>query len=115
MSKIDLCTLSTLLISHLPQTWSVTISKQTTCQGPLELVRVESATRSLVCFISIGENPCEIVIVTNDVAGQNTTLVVQAMRKVTNLLSPDEKSVCFTLTECPMNCPNCPEAKEFYQ
>lgn len=104
----DLSQIKFFLASSLPQEWQVTKSEQTTCQGPVTFLRIESGPkmngRQFICAIAVKDTSVQII----------TPLVYSPeMEKVTAAL----KSIVdchLVFVECPLNCENCSEAWVYF-
>jgi len=106
-----------LAIANLiPQEWQRGISYQTTCRGQQQFFRIETeekprSGRKLICLIQIKSN--EVVVYASNVLSPNVQRVVRDIRKV--FKQGFIPSRCITLTECPLNCEICDQAKQFYK
>lgn len=112
--------LKTLLSNGLPQEWLVELSEQTTCQGPVVFIRIESGpkaddNRRLVCLVQLKPEEKHITVTANDITTKNVHIVGKAIKTITSKYPMVFPGFCLSLTECPLNCSSCPEAKEYYR
>ncbi|HOX96658.1 MAG TPA: hypothetical protein PLI45_04755 [Candidatus Woesebacteria bacterium] len=115
---LETCSLTKLrasLSDHLPQEWVVGIVNQTTCQGRLRLVLIETPPPGKPKFTClIRTEPARITVFAPTVSSPYANTVIDRLKKITQSVKQFQKC-CITLTECPLCCETCPKAFPFYE